>query len=65
MKKVHTTNKANKVNPKLEQPAQEQAQPTEMVISLELAQGLLNYLGSRPYQEVADLIPAIQGSRVQ
>ena len=36
-----------------------------MVMSIELAQGIANYLGSRPYQEVAELIKGIQGSKVQ
>ena len=40
-------------------------QPTEMVMSLELAQGIANYLGSRPYNEVAELIKGLQGSKVQ
>ena len=44
---------------------EEQAQPTEMVMSLELAQGIANYLGGRPYQEVAELIKGLQGSKVQ
>ncbi len=30
-------------------------------ISKELLQGMLNYLGSRPYQEVATLIQKLQG----
>ena len=42
-----------------------QPQPTEMVMSLELAQGIANYLGSRPYQEVAELVKGLQGSKVQ
>ena len=44
---------------------EEQAQPTEMVISLELAQVIANYLGSRPYQEVVELVKGLQGSKVQ
>ena len=44
---------------------EEQAQPTEMILSLELVQGIANYLGSRPYNEVAELIKGIQGSKVQ
>ena len=44
---------------------EEQAQPTEMILSLELAQGIANYLGGRPYQEVAELIKGLQGSKVQ
>tara|TARA_R110000796_G_scaffold82088_2_gene180442 strand:+ start:1158 stop:1334 length:177 start_codon:yes stop_codon:yes gene_type:complete len=48
-----------------EQKVEEQAQPTEMVMSLELAQGIANYLGARPYQEVAELIKGLQGSKVQ
>tara|TARA_B110000902_G_scaffold251396_1_gene311604 strand:- start:404 stop:580 length:177 start_codon:yes stop_codon:yes gene_type:complete len=40
-------------------------QPTEMVMSLELAQEIANYLGSRPYNEVAELIKGLQGSKVQ
>lgn len=42
-----------------------QPQPTEMVMSLELAQAIANYLGGRPYQEVAELIQGLQGSKVQ
>tara|TARA_R110002050_G_scaffold128050_2_gene249233 strand:+ start:13 stop:183 length:171 start_codon:yes stop_codon:yes gene_type:complete len=50
---------------KVENVEKEQAQPTEMVMSVELAQGILSYLASRPYQEVAELIKGIQGSKVQ
>tara|TARA_R110000796_G_scaffold188860_1_gene305804 strand:+ start:225 stop:398 length:174 start_codon:yes stop_codon:yes gene_type:complete len=57
MKKVVESKKEAKV--------EEQAQPTEMVMSLELAQGIANYLGSRPYQEVAELVKGLQGSKVQ
>ena len=42
-----------------------QPQPTEMVMSLELAQDIANYLGSRPYKEVAELVKGLQGSKVQ
>ena len=48
-----------------ESKVEEQAQPTEMVMSLELAQGIANYLGSRPYNEVAELIKGIQGAKLQ
>jgi len=48
-----------------EQVEKEQAQPTEMVMSLELAQGIANYLGGRPFNEVAELIKGLQGSKVQ
>jgi hypothetical protein len=40
-------------------------QPTEMVMSLELAQGIANYLGGRPFNEVAELIKGIQGAKLQ
>ena len=40
-------------------------QPTEMVMSLDLAQGIANYLGGRPFNEVAELIKGLQGSKVQ
>ena len=39
--------------------------PTEMIMSLELAQSLMNYLGSKPYGEVAELIKGIQSSKLQ
>ena len=42
-----------------------QPQPTEMVMSVELAQGVLSYLASRPYQEVAELVKGLQGSKLQ
>ena len=51
--------------PAQEAQVEEQAQPTEMVMSLELVQAIANYLGSRPYQEVAELIKGLQGSKVQ
>ena len=57
MKKVAESKKVSKV--------EEQKSPTEMVMSLELAQGIANYLGSRPFNEVAELIKGIQGSKVQ
>ena len=37
----------------------------EMVINIELAQAVLNYLGSKPYAEVAELVKGIQGSKLQ
>ena len=45
-------------------PAQEEkAQPKEVVVNIELAQALLNYLGQQPYQQVAGLIEGIQTSK--
>ena len=57
MKKVAESKKEAKV--------EEQKPPTEMVMPLELVQGIANYLGSRPYNEVAELIKGLQGSKVQ
>jgi hypothetical protein len=48
-----------------EQPVEEKVEPTEMVLPLELAQALLNYLGSKPYSEVAGLVNGIQDSKLQ
>ena len=50
---------------KQEAKVEEQKQPTEMVMSLELAQGIANYLGGRPYNEVAELVKGLQGSKLQ
>lgn len=40
-------------------------QPTEMIITLELAQRIANYLNSKPYGEVNSLIGGMQESKVQ
>lgn len=51
---------------KVEGPAVEKSvQPTEMIISIELAQSVLNYLGSKPYAEVADLVSKFKESKLQ
>ena len=57
--------KEKKEGPAQQAKAEEQVQPTEMVISVELAQALLNYLGNRPYQEVAGLVSGMQDSKLQ
>tara|TARA_R110002073_G_scaffold331631_1_gene516569 strand:+ start:801 stop:968 length:168 start_codon:yes stop_codon:yes gene_type:complete len=49
----------------LEQEVQQEVQPTEMIMALYLAQGVLDYLASRPYNEVSELIKGIQGSKLQ
>ena len=42
---------------------QVQPQPKEVILTIELAQALLNYLGQQPYQQVAGLVEGIQGSK--
>lgn len=37
---------------------------TRHVIKTQILQEVLNYLGSKPYQEVANLVTAIQGDAV-
>lgn len=44
---------------------QQEVQPTEIVLNLDLANSVLNYLVSRPYGEVAELIKGIQDSKLQ
>ena len=39
---------------------QEQEAPKEFVVSVELLQGILNYLSTQPFQEVNGLINDIQ-----
>lgn len=49
----------------VEQDVQQEVQPTEMIMALDLAYGVLDYLASRPYNEVSELIKGIQGSKLQ
>ena len=49
--------------PAQEAPLEEKAQPKEVILTIELAQALLNYLGQQPYQQVAGLVEGIQTSK--
>jgi hypothetical protein len=57
-----------KVAEQVEQEQVEQAQPeqkaaTSLTISIEDANQLFNYLASKPFAEVADIIKKLQGSQ--
>ena len=43
---------------------QKASQPTKLTMSIELANEVLQYLGSRPYLEVAELVKKIQNSEL-
>ena len=53
------------VESKVEEQVEEQAQPTEVVIAVGVANALLQYLNSKPYGEVSELIKEIKDSKLQ